>query len=122
MLGNGVRVNEKKAIQYWELAAMGGDASARHNLGIDEAYSGNFNRAVQHHMIAVRSGFTTSLERIKWLYTNGHATKDDYTKALRLYQAYLDEIKSAQRDEAAAADESNRYYYCHCWARVATFV
>ena len=110
MLGNGVRVNEKKAIQYWELAAMGGDASARHNLGIDEAYSGNIDRAIKHYIIAIRSGFVNSLEKIKGLYSNGQATKDDYTKALRLYQAYLGEIKSIQRDEAAAADEIFRYY------------
>ena len=30
----------------------------------------------------------------------GYATKDDYTKALRSYQAYLDEIKRDHRDEA----------------------
>ena len=41
---------------------------------------------------------------------NGDATKDDYTKALRSYQAYLVEIKSAQRDQATAADEN--YKYC----------
>ena len=37
-------------------------------------------------------------------------TKEDYMKALQLYQEYLDEIKSHQRDEAAAADEKCRYY------------
>ena len=41
---------------------------------------------------------------------NGHATKDDYTKALRAYQAYLVEIKSTQRDKAAAASANYRYY------------
>jgi len=41
---------------------------------------------------------------------DGHATKEDYTKALQLYQTYLGEIKSNQRDEAASADEDNRYY------------
>ena len=43
----------------------------------------------------------------------GHATKDDYAKALRAYQAYLAEIKSDQRDKAAAASADYRYsgYY-----------
>ena len=41
---------------------------------------------------------------------DGHATKDDYAKALRAYQAYLAEIKSAQRDAAAAARANYRYY------------
>ncbi len=43
--------------------------------------------------------------------SNGNATKEEYTKALQLYQAYLSEIKSPQRDKAAAAhDECYRYY------------
>ena len=40
----------------------------------------------------------------------GYATKDDYTAALRAYQAYLAEVKSSQRDKAAAADANYRYY------------
>ena len=40
---------------------------------------------------------------------DGDATKEVYTKALRSYQAYLDEIKSDQRDEAAAADDDEYY-------------
>ena len=31
--GTGVEVDQKKAIHYYELAAMGGDVEARHNLG-----------------------------------------------------------------------------------------
>ena len=68
------------------------------------------NRAVKHFMIAVRSGCAKSLEIIKQLYGYGHATKEDYKKALRLYQEYLGEIKSVQRDKAAAADHMYRYY------------
>ena len=68
------------------------------------------DRALKHWMIAVRSGYSDSLAMIKELYTNGHATKDDYTKALQLYQTYLSEIKSKQRDEAAAF--SDKYRYC----------
>ena len=45
------------------------------------------------------------------MYSNGHyATKEDYTKALQLYQTYLVEIKSAQRDKAAAFNKEFRYY------------
>ena len=43
-------------------------------------------------------------------YSNGQATKDDYMRALQLYQTYLGEIKSDQRDKAVAADEKYRYY------------
>jgi len=108
--GRGVEVDEKKATYYYELAAVGGDVSARYNLGYNEERAGNMERALKHYMIAVSSGDAESLNQIKELYTNGYATKDDYTRALQLYQTYLGEITSIQRDEAAAADEIFRYY------------
>ena len=104
-LGHGGDVDKKKATHYYKLAAIGGDVNARHNLGIDEEAECNMNRALKHYMIAAEGGDDTSLKEIQKLYTNGHATKDDYAKALRAYQAYLVEIKSAQRDAAAAACE-----------------
>ena len=77
---------------------------ARNNLGILEKRSGNIDRALKHFMIAVEFGNSKSLVHIKQLYMAGNATKDDYEKALRSYQACLDEIKSAGRDEAAFKD------------------
>ena len=106
--GKGVETDKKKATYYTELAAMRGDVYSRHNLGIEEDNEGNFDRAIKHYMIAVRDGFAPSLNRIKLLYTHKQATKDDYTTALLSYQAYLSEIKSDQRDKAAAADEELR--------------
>ena len=105
-----VEVDKKKAVHYWELGAIGGDVSARHNLGIEEARAGNIDRALKHYMIAVRSGDNDSLKMIKLLYSKGYAIKDDYTEALQLYQAYVGEIKSPQRDKAAAANEEYCYY------------
>jgi len=81
-----------------------------HNLGVNEKEEGRMDRALKHYIIATKDGCIESLEGIKRLYSDGYATKDDYAKALRSYQAYLDEIKSDQRDEAAAADDGNRYY------------
>jgi len=109
-IGEGVEVDYMKANHYYELAAMGGNAIARHNLGIMEENAGNMDRSLKHHMIAVRGGEVDSVNSIKQMYTKGHATKDDYTKALESYQEYLSEIKSVQRDKAAAADEDLRYY------------
>jgi len=108
--GEGVEVDKEKATYYYELAAMKGSVFARSNLGIIEHRSGNMDRALRHYMIAVRSGYSKSLEEIQDLYSDGHATKEDYAKALQLYQGYLGEIKSAQRDKAAAANERYRYY------------
>ena len=72
--------------------------------------AGNWDRAVKHFMIAAGSGNTYSLEIIKKVFMNGDAMKDDYGKALLSYQATLVEIKSPQRDKAAAAND--RYKYC----------
>ena len=47
------------------------------------------NRAIKHFMIAVKGGNNGSLNEIRELYSNGHATKDVYTEALRAYQKYL---------------------------------
>jgi len=108
--GIGLEVDKKKANHYYELAAIAGDTVARNNLGGLEANAGNMSRALKHWMIAVRGGWSDSLDGIKRLYTHGHATKEDYMKALKLYQEYLGEIKSDQRDKAAAANEEYRYY------------
>ena len=108
--GSGVERDEKKAVHYFELAAMGGDEYARYNLGNVEVRAGNYGRALKHYMIAVGSGDNNSLMQIKHMYSKGCATKDDYAKALRAYQSYLGEIKSDQRDKAAEYDEMCKYY------------
>ena len=108
--GEGVGRDEKKAKHYYELAAMRGEAEARHNLGVMEKMEGKLDRALKHWMIAVKCGFNISLKGIKELYMEGHATKDDYTNALQSYQSYLDDIKSNQRDEAATFKADWKYY------------
>ena len=107
--GDSVRKDEIKAKYYCELAAMRGDVKARYNLGIFEMRGGNIDRALKHFMIAAGDGSELSLKQIKQLFMKGHATKKDYAKALRYHQAYLDEVRSDQRDAAAASDENNRY-------------
>ena len=67
--GRGVERDEKKATHYYELAAMGGDETARHNLGVLEESAGNMGRALKHYMINVRSGDHDSLKKIKQLYS-----------------------------------------------------
>ena len=108
--GNGVEMDMKQAKHFYELAAIWGYSGARYNLGCFEEGTGNMSRALKHYMIAVGCGHDQSLKKIREFYMNGHATKDDYAKALRAYQKYIDGIKSAQRDEAAAFD-SDYYRY-----------
>ena len=108
--GEGVERDEKKADYYYELAAMGRYVAARHNLGNVEFRAGNWDRALEHYMIAAGDGQNESVKAIQELYKLGHATKDDYAKALRGHQAYLDDIKSPQRDQAAAYHDDYKYY------------
>ena len=44
------------------------------------------------------------------MFMYGHATKEDYAKVLQTYQAYLGEMKSPQRDQAAALSDDYKYY------------
>ena len=108
--GDGVERDEKMARHYYELAAMEGNVAARCNLGASEYDAGNYERALKNFMIAVRGGDTDSAKNIKEMYKYGLATKDHYAKALRSHQAYINEIKSDQRDKAAAFHDSYRYY------------
>ena len=89
---------------------MRGHTSARHNAGVSEEEKGNTRKAIKHYTIAVKGGGNGSLRTIREMYTIGRATKDDYSKALQARQSYLDEVKSDQRDKAAAAREAYRYY------------
>jgi len=41
--GEGAEIDKKKGIYYWELAAIGGDTYARHNLGEMEEKAGNIS-------------------------------------------------------------------------------
>ena len=107
--GQGVERDKKKAEHYYEIAAIRGDISARHTLGHIEGHAGNLKRALKHLRIAVQSGDNDSLKTIKEMYAVGHATKDDYTTALLSYQTYLRQIKSDQRDEAAAYCKGYKY-------------
>jgi len=108
--GQGVEVDYKKATHYYELAAIRGSVNARYNLGLVEVSKGNMDRAIKHVIIGTKSGHNESLKKIKQMYTGGDATKEDYTEALQSYQAYLGEIKSPQRDKAAATNEYFHYY------------
>ena len=69
--GRGVERDEKKALHYFKLAAMGGDIAARLKvaeleLGEERGNlcKGNVDRAVKHWSIGVRSGDNESLEKL----------------------------------------------------------
>ena len=100
--GRGVERDIRKAKYYDELAAIGGDVEARHNLGVTEERAGNMERAIKHWMMSAGAGYEISLTEIRKGYMNGHLTKDDFDKALRAHKESKDEMKSEQREAAAA--------------------
>ena len=101
--------DKNKAKQYYELGAIMGDPQARHNLGCMENNEGNIDRANRHWLIAVGSGYPNAMKAIQTYYSRGAVTKAFFEHALHVRQAYVSEIRSVQRDEAAAA--SARYEY-----------
>jgi hypothetical protein len=103
--GSGVEIDKKKAMHYYELGAMAGNAQARHNLGLLEGEAGNFQRRYKHMIIAARSGYTPSLDSVKQGFMAGLVTKYEYGNTLRAHQKQLDEINSDMRVKAAAALE-----------------
>jgi len=108
--GDGVPKDSQLAKYYWKLAAMGGSANARYNLGIAEESTGNVDRALKHYKIAVAAGDVESLKQIHQLLLNGYATKNDLLGAFDTRTAYIDMIRSDHRDEAAAYSDEYKYY------------
>ena len=100
--GQGVERDMNKAKHYYALAAIGGSVEARHNLGYAEGCAGNMSRAVKHFMIAAGAGEDNSLAHVRVMFMIGHATKEDFEKALRSHKEASDEMKSDQREAATA--------------------
>ena len=108
--GNGVPKDSQLAKYYWKLAAMGGSANARYNLGIAEESAGNIDTALRHYKIAVAAGDVESLRQIHQLLLNGYATKYDLLSAFDTRTAYIDKVRSGHRDAAATYSDEYKYY------------
>jgi hypothetical protein len=106
--GQGVEKDEKKEVFHLEEAAIGGHHMARHNLGCEEANNGRFERARKHFIIAANLGYHDSLELLRKLYADGHASKEDYADALRAYQAAAEAAKGPEREAVEAHYSSRR--------------
>ena len=100
--GIGVEVDTKKANQHFEMAAVGGNVIAMYNLGSVAYNAGNHARAKKHVMVAASAGYDLALDEIRKLFLGGHATKDEFERALRAHKDSADEMKSDARDAAKA--------------------
>ena len=102
--GDGVGQDKVKGVGHWEYAAMKGDVHSRHGLGIAEYNAGNYHLAVKHYTISAKMGYKDSLDEIKELFSEGYATKAQYSEALKGYGHAVEETKSHQREEAIRRD------------------
>ena len=96
----GVEEDKPRGIHHWQQAAMKGDVTSRYNLGCVEDESRNHQLAVQHFMISAKMGYGDSLNGIKKMFKEGHATKAQYTEALLGYRDAVEEMNSPHREEA----------------------
>ncbi|EJK44991.1 hypothetical protein THAOC_36425, partial [Thalassiosira oceanica] len=98
--GEGVQEDKPRGIRHWQEAALEGNVDSRYSLGVAEFNEGNYGLAVRHWMISAKFGDEDSLNAIKQMFMNGHATKAIYAEALRGYGDAVEEMKSHQREEA----------------------
>ena len=98
--GIGVQEDKAKGLRFFEKAAMLGHVESRHNLGASEAKKGDYDRAVRHFLISAKMGRKESVDKIKSMFMEGVATKEQYAEALKGYQDAAEEMRSHDRDEA----------------------
>ena len=101
-------MDKKKAVHHWQIAAIMGNTHARYNLGAAECENRNYQRAMKHFMIAAKCGLKDSLDAVMRGFKKGYVTKEEFENTLRGYQASCEEIKSEQRDRAAAIMRARR--------------
>jgi TPR repeat protein len=97
-----VERDEEKALYHFEKAAIGGHPDARYNLGLIEKENYNMERAVKHHIIAAKLGDEESMKVLWKHYSAGNITKEGLEATLRAHKAAIDEMKSPEREAAAA--------------------
>ena len=98
--GDGVEEDMPRGIHHFQQATMKGHMNSRCTLGAVEYRNGNYELAVQHWMISAKMGYESSLNLIKEVFKEGHATKAQYAEALMGYRDAVEEMKSPQREEA----------------------
>lgn len=104
-MGDGVSKDGAKATQYSKLGALAGCETSSIKLGLLDANAGRFDWAIKHWLIAAKCWDIRAVNKIKRSMVQAHATKEQYAHALIQFQEYLNEVKSEQRDDAAAHND-----------------
>ena len=98
-MGQGVKKNERKAIQTFEIGAMRGCEYARFNLA---GFEPNKQKANKHLMIAARQGVDDAMKLVKQEYKARRISKDDFEYTKSKYEEMVESLKSEQRDNAVS--------------------
>jgi len=99
--GVGVARSKKKAIHYWNLAAIQGHARSRYNLAAEEMQKGNHERALKHFAIGAKMGDKEMLTAVATEgYKKGRMNEFEFMEVVRAYETYNEEINSEQRNKA----------------------
>ena len=61
--------------------------------------------------LAANLGFHNSLEGLRRLYADGHASKEEYFDALRAYQAAVEATKSKEREKVEEDRKNGKIVY-----------
>ena len=101
--GKGVEKDMKKAVYHLEQAAIGGHPFSRGLLASEEMKNGRVDRSAKHVIIGANLGCNDNLKYVKNMLGLGIVSKEDYTAALRAYQAAVDAAKSPERENAEKA-------------------
>ena len=98
--GTGVDVDMKKALYYFELAAINGHVNARYILADIEGRAGEGHRALKHWVIGARAGHENCLDAVKQMFMRGCIDKDEYENTIRACYDRQKEMNSDARKKA----------------------
>ena len=89
-LGEGVRQDYAKAVEWFEKAANQGNSSAQSNLGLmyyqGLGVSQDYAKAVDLYKKSANQGVAAAQVNLGVMYENGRGVRQDYAKAIDLYE------------------------------------
>ena len=98
-IGTLLKPDDQKARIFVEAGAKKGSTSARYGLGVFAMADGLVWNAKRHWTLGALAGCQTNLDGMKSLFMNGHATKDEYIRALRGHGEAFAKERTDARDE-----------------------
>ena len=70
----------------------------------------HYQMAINYYINAAEYGMELACTKLRGLYRDGFATKEEFMSSLRKYQSYVATVKTDKRDEVAKATNQGKYY------------